>query len=49
MEAEVAPVMLHCKVEEPPAVIVVGFALKLIIAGGFVEVTVTTAVAVVEP
>jgi hypothetical protein len=47
METVVAPVTVHCRVEDCPAVIVLGLAVKLVIAG--VPVTVTVAEPVTEP
>ena len=41
--------MFHCKLEDPPAVIVLGFAVKLFIHGNPVCVTIIVADAVTEP
>ncbi len=49
IEAEVAPEISQCKVADPPAVILLGLAVKLFITGGLAEVTVTLTVRVVEP
>ena len=48
-EAEVAPVMAHCKVDDWPEVIILGLAVKLVMTGALEDSTVTVAVPVTEP
>ena len=49
IETDVAPMTFHCNVEDCPEVIEPGFAVKLVIAGRLIDVTVTVAEVVTEP
>ena len=49
METDVAPEIFHCKVEDCPAVMLLGLAVKLVTPGSPVEPMVTVAVAVTVP
>jgi hypothetical protein len=49
IETEVAPVTFHCRVEDWPVVIVIGLAVKLVIAGTPAWARVIVAVAVTIP
>jgi hypothetical protein len=49
MDSEVAPVADQARVEEPPAVMLAGDAVKLAMVGGATGVTVTVVEAVAEP
>ncbi len=49
IEIVTAPVTTHCRVEDCPAPIVPGVAVKLVITGTLEAFTLTTVVAVTDP